>query len=167
MVNPDVNVPVEITEGTTTITIYVEKAEEPKPVEEKKGSLTVTVHDSDSKQDLAEYSYTSGEEKALFSSFKSEDWYDGDSLSSLRSSLLSSVEVGWELLLLGIVFSVFTVETDWLEDCFSFVVLNDLNDENSFVPQSSEQKSNDNYYDKNRAPHSLKGNNFTNNIFTL
>ncbi|MDE6492558.1 MAG: hypothetical protein K2L37_05370, partial [Lactobacillus sp.] len=63
VVNADVNVPAEISEGSTNITIYVEKAEEAKPVEEKKGSLTVTVHDSDSKQDLADYTYNSGEEK--------------------------------------------------------------------------------------------------------
>ena len=82
VVNPDVNVPVEITEGTTTITIYVEKAEEPKPVEEKKGSLTVTVHDSDSKQDLAEYSYTSGEEKA------------GTKVNFDKSGLISKLQSG-------------------------------------------------------------------------
>ena len=53
VINDDINIPSEITEGSTSIIIYVEKAEEPKPVEEKKGSLTVTVHDSDSKQDLS------------------------------------------------------------------------------------------------------------------
>ncbi len=63
VVNADVNIPAEITEGSTNVTIYVEKAEEPKPVEEKKGSLTVTVHNSDSKQDLPEFTYNSGEEK--------------------------------------------------------------------------------------------------------
>ncbi len=45
------------------LTIYIEKTETPKPLEEKKGSLTVTVHDSDNKQDLTQYTYNSGEEK--------------------------------------------------------------------------------------------------------
>ncbi|MDE7056316.1 MAG: hypothetical protein K2O64_03625, partial [Lactobacillus sp.] len=63
VVNDDVNIPTEITKGKNTTTIHVAKAEAPKPAEEKKGSLTITVHDSDSKQDLPEYGYNSGEEK--------------------------------------------------------------------------------------------------------
>ena len=82
VVNPDVNIPAEIVEGSTNIIIYVEKAETPKPVEEKKGSLTVTVHDSDSKQDLAEYSYTSGEEKA------------GTKVNFDKSGLISKLQSG-------------------------------------------------------------------------
>ena len=56
------------------------------------------------------------------SSFESENWCDGDSFSSLRSSLLSSVEAAWELLLLEVVSSEFIVEADWLEVLFSFEV---------------------------------------------
>ncbi|WP_289762007.1 YSIRK-type signal peptide-containing protein [Lactobacillus intestinalis] len=244
VINADVNIPSEISEGTTNITVYVEKAETPKPVEEKKGSLTVTVHDSDSKQDLAEYTYNSGEEKV------------GTKINFDKAGLINKLQsVGYKVVNSGVNIpseisegttnitiyvekatntnstqnhsessndvsgntsnnsqtssnnaltdqtatkdqplntsnenqtsnqSASTINSDETtsssnssqaastednredlndENESPSHQFSDSNDETDFASQSSEQKSNDNYYDKNRAPHSLKGNNFAN-----
>ncbi|GAA2860410.1 YSIRK-type signal peptide-containing protein [Lactobacillus intestinalis] len=244
VINADVNIPSEITEGTTNITIYVEKVETPKPVKEKKGSLTVTVHDSESKKDLTQYTYNSGEEKVG----TKVDFDKAGLINKLQSAgykvinadvnIPSEITEGTTNITVYVEKATNTNSTQNHSESSNDISGNtsnnsqtssnnaltdqtatkdqplntsnenqtsnqsastinsdetttrsnssqaastednreDLNDENEspshqfsdsndetdFASQSSEQKSNDNYYDKNRAPHSLKGNNFTN-----
>ena len=158
-VNSDVNIPSEISEGTTNITIYVEKATNTNSTQNHSESSNDisgnTSNNSQTSSNNALTDQTATKDQPLNTS--NENQTSNQSASTINSdetttrsnsSQAASTEDNREDL---------NDENESPSHQFS-----DSNDETDFASQSSEQKSNDNYYDKNRAPHSLKGNNFTN-----
>ena len=153
------SIPSEITEGPTTITLYVEKVTNTNSTQNRSESSNDisgnTPNNGQTSSNNSLTDQTATRDQPLNTS--NENQTSNQSASTINSEETTPSSNN----------SQATSTEDNSEDLNDenespSYQSSDLNDENSFVPQSSEQKSNNNYYDKNRAPHSLKGNNFAN-----